>query len=555
MSTSLAGLAGDLASVKNVNIQEAMSALSGVFTGETQGLQQLGIAISETDLSNFAAQTGQVYDQMSEAEKAQLRYNYVMGQTQSIQGAYAGSSDSTANSLQTFQAAASNLMAVLGQNLLPVFTPLVQKATDLVTAFANADPRLQNFAVKGIAAAGAMGPLMGVLGNVFQKAQVITGAFGKMSGGLGGIGGKLSGITALKNVFQTLTGPIGLVVTAITLLVGAFAYLMATNEGFRTSIMGTINVLIASLQPILAMLAASIGQLIISVGPLIAQLITQLAPVLASIIATVGQVIASILPALINVINLISSTISRMMPTIMNILSVVISVIQGVMTAVSPIIGFIAGVITSILSHILPVGSTVYNVFSGIFTTVSNVMGQVGRVVGSVFDGIKSAWSGLTSFVSGIFDGIAGAVGSLVDQVKGFVNRVIGGINAAIKLINKIPGVEIGAIPYLAHGTDHWSGGFAMMNEGGRGELTYLPNGSQVIPHDISVKYAKEAARNRTQTSYISADTLGEYIVSAMMEYGNRQREGIEKGISKMGIYIGNRQAGRAIANMGFIRR
>ena len=37
------------------------------------------------------------------------------------------------------------------------------------------------------------------------------------------------------------------------------------------------------------------------------------------------------------------------------------------------------------------------------------------------------------------------------------------------------------------------------MNEGGRGELTYLPNGTQVIPHDISVKYAKEAARANVQ--------------------------------------------------------
>ena len=33
------------------------------------------------------------------------------------------------------------------------------------------------------------------------------------------------------------------------------------------------------------------------------------------------------------------------------------------------------------------------------------------------------------------------------------------------------------------------------MNEGGRGELVHLPNGAQVIPHDISVTYAKEAAR------------------------------------------------------------
>ena len=35
-----------------------------------------------------------------------------------------------------------------------------------------------------------------------------------------------------------------------------------------------------------------------------------------------------------------------------------------------------------------------------------------------------------------------------------------------------------------------------MMNEGGRGELVNLPNGSQVIPHDVSMKYAKEAARS-----------------------------------------------------------
>ena len=97
--------------------------------------------------------------------------------------------------------------------------------------------------------------------------------------------------------------------------------------------------------------------------------------------------------------------------------------------------------------------------------------------------------------MSGVFSGIGSAVSKLVSTVKGFVNGVISGINAAIGLINMIPGVNIGKIPYLAHGTDNWQGGFAVMNEGGRGELTYLPNGSQVIPHDISVKYAKESAR------------------------------------------------------------
>lgn len=56
-------------------------------------------------------------------------------------------------------------------------------------------------------------------------------------------------------------------------------------------------------------------------------------------------------------------------------------------------------------------------------------------------------------------------------------------------------GINIPTIPYLYRGTDNWQGGFARMNEGGRGELTYLPNGSIVVPHDISMRYARESAR------------------------------------------------------------
>lgn len=57
------------------------------------------------------------------------------------------------------------------------------------------------------------------------------------------------------------------------------------------------------------------------------------------------------------------------------------------------------------------------------------------------------------------------------------------------------------------------------MNEGGRGELTYLPNGTQVIPHDISVKYAKEAARinnNSAEGAAIDYDRLINGIAAAM---------------------------------------
>ena len=78
MSTGLAGLAGDLASFKNIGIDQAMTALKGIFTGETESLKSLGVVMTQANLKQFAADMGLVYDSMSEADKVTLRYQYVL---------------------------------------------------------------------------------------------------------------------------------------------------------------------------------------------------------------------------------------------------------------------------------------------------------------------------------------------------------------------------------------------------------------------------------------------------------------------------------------------
>lgn len=600
MSTSLAGLAGDMASFKNIGIDEAMTALNGVFTGETESLKQLGIVMTEVNLQEFADGLGLVYDDMTQAEKVQLRYNYVMAMSKNAIGDYARTSDGTANSMRTFQASVENLAITLGQNLLPIVTPIIQKATEMVNAFAAADPELQQLVLKIAGIAAAAGPALLVIGKMVSVFGSVSGAIGLLGGKISSLGGMGSAISA---VFTAITSPIGIAVAAITALVAAFAYLMTTNEGFRNSIMQTVSTIGQSLMPIiqalmpviqniatvlattissvlqalalvLAQIVTMIGQIVATVAPLIAQLISQLAPILTTIIQTVGNIVSEVLPPVITIINAIMGAIEELLPPIMSVLSTVIDVVSQIIDAItpiisfvagvisdimgiiSPIISFIAGVISSIISVISPIASTVASVFSAIFSTVSSIMNKVGSVIKTVFNGIKSAWNGLTGFVSGVFSGISSAVQQLVSSVTGFINGVIGGINSAIGLINKIPGVSIGTIPYLANGTNNWQGGFAYMNEGGRGELTYLPNGAQVIPHDISVKYAKESARaNAATADLIDMNALGDYIVSAMIEYGNRQGQAIEKGISKMGLYVDGRQAGRFISDMGFVRR
>lgn len=583
MSTSLAGLAGDLASFKNIGIDQAMTALNGVFTGETESLKQLGIVMTETNLEEFAAKTGQVYSEMSQAEKVQLRYNYVMAMSKNAIGDYARTSDGTANSMRTFQASVENLSISLGQNLLPMITPIIQKATEMVNAFASADPKIQQtvLAIAGIAAVA--GPALIVIGK-------IVSSVGSVASVLGTLGGAITKIGGLSGVFTALASPIGIAVAAITALVGAFAYLMATNDGFRNSIMQTITTIGQSLMPViqalmpviqnigivlattiasvlqaiapvLSQIVTMIGQIIATIAPLIAQLVSQLAPILTTIIQTVGNIVSAVLPPVITIVNAIMGAIQQLLPPIMSVLTTVIDVVSQIITAITPIISFIAGVISdimgiinpiisfvagvisSIISVITPIASTVASVFSAIFSTVSSIMNRVGSVIKTIFSGIKSAWNGLTSFVSGVFSGISSAVSRLVSTVKGFVNGVISGINAAIGLINMIPGVNIGRIPYLAHGTDNWQGGFAVMNEGGRGELTYLPNGAQVIPHDISVKYAKEAARANSGAESLDLSGLMEGMVIQVINNTNVDGTPLRETISDYTIRkIGSQQ-------------
>lgn len=201
MSISLAGLAGDLSSFKNISSDEALTALNGIFTGETESLKRLGVVMTQTNLKQFAADQGLVYDQMSQAELVTLRYNYVLQQTANAQGDYSRTSDGTANSMRTFQSSVENLGIAFGQNLLPVITPLIQAGTKLVDGFGKLSPAAQKtiLVVGGVAAAA--GPLLSIGGKITSGIGSLAGTFGNLAGklgglgnGIGGIAGKLSGL-------------------------------------------------------------------------------------------------------------------------------------------------------------------------------------------------------------------------------------------------------------------------------------------------------------------------------------------------------------------------
>lgn len=175
MSKSMVGLAGDMASFKNMNIEEVTTALNGVFTGETESLKRLGIVMTEANVKAFALSKGITakYEAMSQGEKVMLRYQYVMNSTKNAQGDFARTSDGAANQMRMFQESMKELGVMFGQVVLPAVTKAVTALNNMLGYLRDLSPEAKTFVVALAGIAAATGPLLYLAGTVMPK--MITG--------------------------------------------------------------------------------------------------------------------------------------------------------------------------------------------------------------------------------------------------------------------------------------------------------------------------------------------------------------------------------------------
>jgi len=171
LSTSLVGLAGDMASFKNIRIDVAQTALNGIFTGETESLKRLGIVMTEANVKAYAFSQGitKQYDTMSQAEKVMLRYQYVMSVTKNAQGDFARTNENAANQMRMFGEGTKQLSAEIGQVMLPVVTSITRAANEMISEFSGASESTKGFIVVLGGIAAATGPLLFLVGTIVPK--------------------------------------------------------------------------------------------------------------------------------------------------------------------------------------------------------------------------------------------------------------------------------------------------------------------------------------------------------------------------------------------------
>lgn len=230
MSIALTELSADMASFYNVEQQVAATALNSVFTGETETLKKFGVVMTEANLNAFALSQGieKTVKQMDQAEKVQLRYNYVMQQTSLAQGDFAKTSGEWANRSRVLKEEITELSSMVGEELINNLGDVQSKADSLFDLVRDAKESGQLSAVIGDATA-ALNELI----DMFVRAVEFVYKYRSE------IGETIKALIALK-VALKLSSSITNVINMISGLKSALSALTATTEA-QTSAQNALN--------------------------------------------------------------------------------------------------------------------------------------------------------------------------------------------------------------------------------------------------------------------------------------------------------------------------
>lgn len=185
MSKTMTGLAGDLASFKNIDVSQASNAIKGVFTGETEPLKNLGIIMTITNLKAYALSTGmnKLWKDMSQAEKVQLRYNFILEKSQNSIGDFQRTAEGFANTNRVFAGGLKEISTTLGNILMPMLTKVMTAFVVMFKAINRfAQSPIGKFILSIVLALGllllVMGLAVGVTAALRFGIMSLAGAFG-----------------------------------------------------------------------------------------------------------------------------------------------------------------------------------------------------------------------------------------------------------------------------------------------------------------------------------------------------------------------------------------
>lgn len=212
---TLIELAGDLTAMFGGSTSDAVYALTGALKGNNTMLDNYGMAVNETLIKSKALEMGLISQgqEMDLASKQAATLALITEQAADAMGQAERESGNASGSLRAVQTEVKNLTTELGEMLLPVITPLIQKAVEAVKHINNLDEGQKKMIVTVLAVIAAISPVAGIISGI------------------------ATAVTGLSAVLGFLAAnPITLVIAGIAGIVAALVYWWDTSETFRDNL-------------------------------------------------------------------------------------------------------------------------------------------------------------------------------------------------------------------------------------------------------------------------------------------------------------------------------
>lgn len=130
MSQQLTQLGYDISSFYNINVEDAMLKLQSGLSGELEPLRRIGYDLSQARLEAEALSLGieKNFSDMTQAEKAYLRYYAILTQVTQAQGDMSRTLDAPSNQLRILKEQAAQAARALGEIFIPALNAILPYA-------------------------------------------------------------------------------------------------------------------------------------------------------------------------------------------------------------------------------------------------------------------------------------------------------------------------------------------------------------------------------------------------------------------------------------------
>lgn len=244
-------------------------------------------------------------------------------------------------------------------------------------------------------------------------------------------------------------------------------------------------------------------------------------------ISTVWGYVKPVVTALIQNADTIIPLILKVVAAV-SALSIVADIAGKVMTVVKAAKSAIAVIklagsgLTALMGPVglaITIGLLLAGVFVKLYQkseTFRNFVNKLGNGIKNFVLTLRDAFVQMKNEIVGVFDKIKQKIKSAVEKIREFLQPMIDLIDKIKTGLSNLgfgssantgSQYSLSANGGKATGTPYFRGGLTRVNEGGRGEIMNLPNGTQIIPHDVAKKQQK--ANNVSVQVTIQGNVIG----------------------------------------------